>query len=76
MVAAVPVRKLAKRINDFVAFARAAAALPGGSALPDTTQASTTIDALTPGRVYRFRARARTRAGIGALRKPLVFLAP
>jgi beta-xylosidase len=45
------------------------------SALPDTMQASTTIDALTPGRVYRFRARAHTSAGIGDWSDPVVFLA-
>jgi hypothetical protein len=45
------------------------------SALPDTMQASTTIDALTPGSGYRFRARARTGAGIGAWSNPIVFLA-
>jgi hypothetical protein len=45
------------------------------SALPDTMQASTTIDALTPGRGYRFRARAHTSAGIGDWSNPVVFLA-
>ena len=45
------------------------------SALPDTMQASTTIDALTPGRFYRFRVRARTSAGIGDWSDPVVFLA-
>jgi hypothetical protein len=45
------------------------------SALPDTVQASTTIDALIPGRFYRFRVRARTSEGIGDFRDPVVFLA-
>jgi hypothetical protein len=45
------------------------------SALPDTMQASTTIDALTPGSGYRFRARAHMSAGIGAWSDPVVFLA-
>jgi hypothetical protein len=45
------------------------------SALPDTMQASTTVDALTPGRSYRFRVRARTSAGIGDWSDPVVFLA-
>jgi len=47
----------------------------GWSALPDTMQASTTIDALTPGRGYRFRARAHMSAGIGDWSDPVVFLA-
>jgi len=45
------------------------------SALPDTMHASTTIDALTPGRGYRFRVRARTGAGIGDWSDPIAFLA-
>jgi hypothetical protein len=47
----------------------------GWSALPETMQAGTTIEALTPGRVYRFRVRARTSAGIGDWSNPVVFLA-
>jgi hypothetical protein len=45
------------------------------TALSDTMQASTTIEALTPGRLYRFRVRARTSAGIGDWTEPVVFLA-
>jgi len=44
------------------------------AALPDTMQSSKTIDALTPGRFYRFRVRARTSAGIGDWSDPAVFL--
>jgi hypothetical protein len=44
------------------------------TALPETVQASTTIDALTPGKYYRFRVRAQTSAGIGDWSEPVAFL--
>jgi hypothetical protein len=43
--------------------------------LPDTTQASTRVDSLTPGRIYRFQVRALTRVGRGDWSEPVVFLA-
>jgi hypothetical protein len=61
-----------KRAADSWAYAEEAAEWP---ALPETTQASATIDALTPGRGSRFRARARTNAGSGDGSVPVVFLA-
>ena len=83
MVAPVVVLKLAKRINDIVAFAERAAysweyaeGEADWSPLPDTMQASTTVDTLTPGRGYRFRARAHTSAGMGDFRDPVELLAP
>jgi len=45
------------------------------TALPDTTQASTRIDSLTPGCFYRFRWRALTRTGMGDWSEPVVFTA-
>ena len=43
--------------------------------LPDTTQASTRVDALTPGRFYRFQVRALTPTGMGDWSEPVTFLA-
>jgi hypothetical protein len=43
--------------------------------LPQTTQASTPLDSLTPGRVYRFQVRALTRKGSGEWSDPLTFRA-
>jgi hypothetical protein len=43
--------------------------------LANTLQASTRIDSLTPGTVYRFQARAVTRTGIGDWSEPVVFMA-
>ena len=43
--------------------------------LAETMQASTRIDSLTPGRLYRCQVRALTRAGIGDWSEPVVLLA-
>jgi hypothetical protein len=61
-----------KRAADSWEYAEGAAEWSG---LPDTVQASTRIDALTPGRFYRFRVRARTSAGMADWGDPVVFLA-
>jgi hypothetical protein len=43
--------------------------------LAETTRASTRLDALTPGSLYRFQVRALTPAGIGDWSDPVVFRA-
>jgi hypothetical protein len=68
MVAPVVVLKLAKRINDVIAFAQhVVLSMQGNADLPGPP--------LTPGRGYRFGARAHTSTGIGDWGDPVVFLA-
>jgi hypothetical protein len=43
--------------------------------LAETIRASTRIDSLTPGRVYRFQVRALTPEGVGDWSEPVAFLA-